>query len=502
MGRAKAGGRLFYLIFGALTVLAALPFLRSRLLPMQDYPHFLVFARAFSDCRDEASPFFGTYTVGFPLSPLLLPLVAVRTLARLSSLETAGRALWIAYAVGLPAASLWLLRVLRRDAWAVVLVFPLVISFWVIGGFFAFATSMPLLIVGLGAAVRWLESPSWKSGALLAAVVASLHLWHALAFAQLLLDFGVLWLLYRFESPGARLRALLPTLPGLGLFVAWLLATVRGRPPGGKPATWPAFFDNAGHFFDTIGPIVPEAIGATAILALLVLIASFAGHASPPSRSSGAFRVANPFAILALVAVACFLVMPSTCFGVEGIGNRQPYLAALFLVFGWTPPARGAVRSVALGLLAGASALVLLHLGRRFSQFDDETVGASRLIDRLAPGDSLLAPLSPAGTRAFPGKPLVALDQYGSIRKGSLPNSSFAGYEINFIRYVGGKNPMPGILGAAWLDHPGLQRFDYVLLRGAGNLAATRPKQLRQVARDGDWVLYGVCGSRAIGACR
>lgn len=491
--------RLFLLIFVALTALAALPFWLTRILPMQDYPHYLVLVRAFADLGHPASPFHGTYTTGFPLSPIVLPMLLTRGIAAVTGLETAGRIMWTLYAIGLPVASLYLLTVLDRDRWAVLLVFPIVISYWVIGGFFAFATAAPLFVLGLALTVRWLEAPTRARGVALALVFCALHLWHALFFAQLALDFGVLWLLARADGARARARSFLPALPAILLFLAWIASAVRGRAPGQKPPAWPPFFDNASRVFEYVGPIVPQAAGAVAILALFVAVTATAFKAHR-TRDAGVFRVASPFAWLALLAAVCFLVFPATCFGVEGIHNRQPWIAALLLVFAWTPPARGAARAVVLSIACAAGVLTLVHLARRFAAFERETAGASRLIDRLRPSETLLAPIGTGTTAAFPGKPLVALELYASARHGGLPNASFAGYEINFIRYANGKNPMPGI-GAAWLDHAGLTRFDYVLLRGREPPNVARSRRVQVVARDGEWVLFSVCGSKSRPTC-
>ena len=189
-----------------------------------------------------------------------------------------------------------------------------------------------------------------------------------------------------------------------------------------------------------------------------------------------------------------------TLFGVEGIANRQPYLAALLFVFGWSLPARPAARAALLALVGGAGALGLVHIGRRFIAFDRESVGASRLLDRLGPGNTLLAPIGVGSSTAFPGKPLIALELYATLRHGGLPNTSFAGYDIMIVRYVNDRNPMPGISGG-WLDHPALRRFDYVLLRGAVGAAATRTGVVRPVAKDGEWSLYAVCGRKALPRC-
>jgi hypothetical protein len=490
---------LFFVVFGLLTVLGAVPFWLTRILPMQDYPHFLLFARVFGDCHDPGSPFHGAYTNGFPLSPLLLPILVTRAIARFSSFETAGRVIWTLYAVGLPVASLHLLGVLRRDPWCVLLVFPLVISYWVIGGFFGFATGMPLLLLGLAASVRWLEAPTLRRGAVLAALVVAAFLWHALIFAQLALDFGVLWLLHRAESGRARVRALAPLGPAMAIFVAWMMASVHGHAPGRKPPQWPRFLENASHFFDYLGPL-PQASG----LAFLLVLVLAAGAAAAPAASpgaSGAFRVKRPFTWLAIAAAVGYAILPSVCFGVEGLNNRQPYIAALLFVFGWTLPARRGPRALLLGAVGVASALGLSHLGRRFAAFDRETAGASRLLDRVGPGEALFAPLDRVSTSSFPANPLAALGLYASVRRGGLPNASFAGYQINLVRYVNDQNPMPGLSTYGWRGATGLTRFDYVLLRGPVAATIERDLPLRLVAKEDDFTLLSVCGGGSQPAC-
>jgi len=484
--------RALFAVFSLLTGLCVLPFWLTHLLPMQDYPNLLLFARAFGDCHTPGSPFFGTYTTGFPLSPLVLPLLVTRAIAGFSSYETAGRVLWTLYAVGLPVASLHLLRVLRRDPWSVLLVFPLVLSYWVIGGFFAFATGMPLLLLGLATSVRWFEAPTRRRGLLLAALLAAALLWHALIFAQFALDFAVLWWLSRAEDGRARARALAPLGPALAIFVAWTMASIQGRSPGRRPPQWPPFLDNATRFFTYLGPL-PEAVGVLFLLALV--IAAFA--ATMPAAAPGAslaFRVKSPFTWLAIVSAAGYVLLPSTCFSVEGINNRQAYPAALLFVFGWSLPARRLPRALLLGVIGVGSALGLVHLAGRFAAFDRETAGASRLLDRLGPGETLFASLDRVSTISFPEKPLIELDLYASIRHGGLPNGSFAGYAINFVRYVNDQNPMPGLSPRAWQGSPGLQQFDYVLLRAPVGPLVARDRSLRLVATDGGFTLFSVCG--------
>jgi hypothetical protein len=489
---ARVNDRLFLVVLVALTALAVAPFWLTRILPMQDYPQILLFARAWGDCKDPASPFHGTYTTGFPLSPLILPILALRGLGAVFGLETAGRILWTAYAVALPAASLHLLATLRRDRWAVLLVYPILLSYWVLGGFFSFATSAPLLVIALSLGVRWLTAPTRTHGAAFAAIVCVLELWHAIAFIQIVIDFTVLWLILR-RGELRRVRAFVPLAPGLLLFAAWMGTTFVGRPPGSRPPRWPPFAESARHFFELIGPTFSHAIVGVVALTTVVLVASFV---SQGSVERDPYRVANPFAIVASVAVVAYFILPADCFGVQGISNRQPWLAALLLVFAWRVPSRRAPRAAVLGLVGGAGALVLVFVLTRFVAFDRESAGASRLIDRLGPGDTLLSPLRGGFSTAIPGKPLSALELYASIRHGGLPNSSFAGYDYNIVRYVDGKNPMPGLI-VDWLKSPALGRFDYVLLRNPPAGIKAQADVMQEVQRDGEWVLYGVCGSKS-----
>ena len=364
-----------------LTLLAAVPFWLTDLLPMIDYPPFLTFVRAFQDHGDPASPFHGTYTTGWPVAPLVLPILLARAIAAASSIGIAGKVLLTAYTVALPAASMLLLRVLRRDRWCVLLVFPLVHSYWVSGGFFAFATAPPLVVLGLAVAVRWLDRPTPRLGVGLAAIAVALLLWHALALAQLLLDVALLWALWRAPGPRERWRALLPLTPSLALFAVWVGMSVLTRPSGapvpGPVAAWPPFFENAAQLPEFVGVLLPISVGYVLLFALLVVAGATAEPAAPhasPESPTARYRVPNAFAVLALASVVCHLVLPSYCLGVEGINNRHPWMAALLFTFAWSLPARPAPRAGLLASMAIGGGALLLHLCGRFVDFHRETV--------------------------------------------------------------------------------------------------------------------------------
>lgn len=487
----------FAAAFTILTLLAASPFWLSAILPMQDYPQFLTFVRAFSDCHDPASPFFGAYTTDFALSPLVLPLVLARSLAALVGIEQAGRILWTAYAIALPLTTLDLCRVAGSPRATAFFVFPLVLCYWVTGGFFAFATGAPLLLFGLACTLRWFAAPTGARAAALALVACALHLWHGYLFAQFVLDVGALWLLFRFAGRRARVRALSPLLPAALLFVAWSRA-VAGRPHAHVVLRYASFGESCARFFEFIAPILPGAAVGVGLFALLGVASTLA---APRARDDARFVVRNPFAWLAALSLALYFILPRDGFSTEGLDNRQPWLAALLFVPAARLPAPGAARRAVIAFTVAASACALLFIGRRFAAFDAESAGASRLIDRIPDRATLLAPVGTGATRSFPGRPLIAVEQYATIRHGGLPPSSFAGYGMSFIRYVGDHNPMPG-LPSRWLDNPLLRRYDYVLLRSPlAALAQTRHAVVRPIARDGDWMLFATCGGHALPDC-
>jgi hypothetical protein len=383
----------------------------------------------------------------------------------------------------------------------VLLVFPLIHSYWLVGGFFAFTTASSLVVFGLAVGLRWLAEPTTARGLALAALATATFLWHALAFAELVAAFGLLWLLWRAPSLLDRARALLPLAPALALYVIWTSVVVRGASMSKRPTTYPTIAEELPRFFEFIGPTVPGAVAGVLLLGLLVLLASAARparHRPPPV----ALRARNPASWLGAFAALCFVVLPASTAGVEGINNRFPWWAAIFVVFAWSPPRDRVPRAAALGALVAFGAGVMLHLGGLFARFDRESAGASRLIDRLGPGETLLAPVGTGSTRSFPGKPLIEVEQYATVRHGGLPNSSFAGYDLNYVVYANGKNPMPGIptAGTSWLHHRELTRFDHVLVRGPAPTSASG-RRLVVEAVDGEWTLAGVCGSRARPHC-
>jgi len=489
-------GTLQLFAFCALLILAVTPLWITTLLPFMDYPQFLGFVRMLQDIPNPNSPFHGTYVLGFTFAPTILPMLVVRALSTFVSIETAGKLVYTAYVLGLPLASLRLLRVLDKDPCLVFLIFPLTFSYWFNGGFFAFCTGMPLITLGISEGIQWLAKPSERRGAVLALLLIAVFFWHALVFATLVQALFVLWLFARGKDLKARVVLTAPMIPALGLFLVWMRMNVLQRPSGPVKANcvYRPLWINTAEFLQSVGMLVAESYAQILLFCLLLVIFFRFGTSA---RTRQLFQIGNPFAILSLLAVAESLFLPRDCFGVEGLNHRQCWVAAYFLIFALEPVKSQSFRALALVTTIFFDTVYLGHFVQLFKQFDEESAGASRLIDRIAPGDTLLAP-GDGVTKSFPVKPLINLDLYATVRQGGLPNRSFAGYDVNFVRYANGKNPMPG-LGRDWGSRPELTRFDWVLLPNTAEKAS--PKRISFVARDGGWALYAVCGSRKGPVC-
>jgi hypothetical protein len=488
----------------AFTVAAARVWWLSTIVPGMDHPQFLVFVRVLQDHDDPTSPFHGTYSIASWLLPTSLPIQLTSLLARLCghSIETAAKVLLTAQNVGLVAASAYLLRSLGRSRWAVVLVFPLVHSRWTItGGYFVFATALPLVVLGWALTVRWLRRPDARSGAALATCLSTTLLWHGIGYAVLGMGFAALWLLWRAPSARDRVVSVVPALPSLLQCGLWW-ATTFGSKTGQGRTTWMAPPDAAEAVFEYVWTSVPHARELALTLVALVAYGLVANKRNVGAAASGSrmWRADNPFAAVSAAYLLAYFTFPMNLNQVEGVASRFAYPAVLAFAFAWNLPGGRAARGLLVASVLAFSAFCLGDITQRFRAFHEDTRGASTLMDRIGLHETLYyGPTDRGVSKDFaPGHlPLRELQQYATARHGGLPNSSFAGYGCNYVGYVGGKNPMPGLSGPPRYGAE-MTRFDYVLTR-AGQ--GPNDPRFRLVDTASGWELYGVCGSARFPVC-
>jgi hypothetical protein len=360
---------------------------------------------------------------------------------------------------------------------------------------------MTLVVLGWALTVQWLRSFDVRHGAALALCLIATLLWHAIGYAVLGLGFAVLWSLWRATSWRHRMLGALPTVPSLVHGALWW-ATTFGRAGGNRSgASWMPPRLAADSMIEYAWTSVPNAAGIALLFAVIVGFGLVLGTRNVGSGAeSRMWRVANPFLVVSVAYLVAYFILPMQFNQVEGVANRFAYPAALAFVFAWNLPAGRVSRALVLAAVIGFSGFCLSDITQRFRAFERDTRGASSLIDRVGLHETLYYyPADQGVSKDFaPGhKPLRELQQYATVRQGGLPNSSFAGYGCNYVSYVGGKNPMPGLFGPPrWSAE--MTRFDYVLSRrGEG---PTDPR-FHFIDRNEGWELYGVCGSHRLPVC-
>lgn len=490
-------------VLGFLTFLTGRVWWLTAIVPGQDYPQFLVFVRAAEDHTDPASPFHGTYTLAPWYIPTVLPTQLARLLAVLcgGSIESGTKLLLTLQNVAMVAAGAYLLRVLKRPRWAIVLLFPLIHSRWTVGGgYVAYATSFPLIVLGWAFVVRWFERRDVTMGVLLAACLSLALLWHGIAFAVLGLGFTGLWILWRAPSLRTRALSLLPTVPSLTLFAVWIGSTFRSKAESSR-WRWRQPWEAADGILYHVCPTTPHATALALLLCVLLVGGLLVARRNMGASESGVrpWRVDNPFLFVAALYLIFYFILPIDALSVEVLSPRLSIQAATAAVFAWNLPSARVARTTVVAAVAAFAALCLVDVAICFRAFDVETRGASYLIDRIGRHETLYHwPPQGGASAAFgtPNRMLVELQQFSTARHGGLPNSSFAGYGVNYVRYVNG-NPMPFLrTPPSWTRD--MRRFDYVLVR-AGQ-GPSDPHFQRIDAREG-WELYAVCGSQRFPVC-
>lgn len=258
------------------------------------------------------------------------------------------------------------------------------------GGFAAYATSFPILVLGWALTARWFERRDLRSGVALAACICAALLWHGIGFVNVGLSFAVLWLLWRAPSWRARMLGVVPTVPSLVLCAAWL-STTFGRSAAHTPPYWQELGEAANLLFEHVGASVPHSEGRLLAfgLVLAVGLAACRGHRGACGPAARMWHVDNPFLVLSLAYLVAYFAFPLHMNRIEGIANRFTYPALLAFLFAWNLPARSTPRALVLAAMCALSSWSLADIASRFRAFDRETRGASALIDRLGPRETL-----------------------------------------------------------------------------------------------------------------
>jgi hypothetical protein len=432
----------------------------THLLPCVDYPQHLALSDIARRLHDPNAPERAEYELNFFTYNGLFHFV-VAALSSILPIELAGRSVVAFSLLAMAAATLALVRILRRPPFHAALFTPILFSFAVGWGFvnYVLATAVAAwTLVFLALAAIRPRLPLLLTVAMLGLLCAFAHVLATLVLC-LIGAALVLELAWRTAPPSrgpldrtmhAVRRSLLVGLPLL-LGCAFCVAVYRRqydwdpnmyRDPtieGSAPPIWQKLVFFSAFATDLFGDATDQVV-----LWLAMAIMGFAAykawtHDGDPPRGKDDDRpppVLAPFVVMTLA----YLTTPMVLIGTHLIFPRLAQWAVLGAVFA-TPAFPVRIRArvqeyvLRLGVVAGLS--LLLHC----LLFDAETRDASAMIDDLPPGRSATAVIWDPGTIAFRNGTLTHLAAYYAARKHGQWAFAFARYLSVPVRFRAGSQP-------------------------------------------------------------
>ncbi len=417
-------------------LVAALPLLPSRWLPMVDLPqHELVadtLARHLANGSTSTTELnLFTYNAGFEFATTLLrPLLGP---------VTAGHAVLTLGAAGLTLAIARLRRVLGESPWPALLAPLLTLHYAASWGFANFTLGVPLLFVALGDALELRAER--RDGALLVRAYAcalALATTHVLATLAACAGFALLAVPSLLRVP--TLRSLRGWLVAAGplllasVFDVGAFLWARAHPH----APWENAWAEGRHDgpLARLASLVPNTLGtasdrgdalvlASLSVALIALVIRARRTPVPPAKSE------TVSAFLPLGYAALYLVVPTVFVATFYVGER--FAALAFLAAIATVPCSSPSRALRALCLA-ASLAAALRLETIVRAADEAARDGIAVLDAISPHASLLPVNRDVGVEGFARSPLRHLFARHALREGATVGYSFLRFESPPVR--------------------------------------------------------------------
>nr|WP_217276041.1 hypothetical protein [Corallococcus exiguus] len=481
--------------FVAALVLGALPLWVSRSLPMVDLPQHLYLISVLHRLDDPTTLYPTLFAARHELTPYLGYYYLVSALNWLLPLEMANRVFLTAYVVGMPLGMAFLLRGLGRPSWPALLTLPLAYGDSFGWGFINYLAALPLTLLCCGLFVRTLTDAPRRArwGVGLAVCLVAVLLFHVQAFG--FLAFGLPWLLLTTPVPEdaaargivarvkPRVPALLGVVPGVTLFLSWVVLRF-GNPPDIQPGApwkawgptfspqnlaWKGFEQNRAEFFQVLANTFHDgsdrwplyAVGAVAVAGWVL------GLVGPGTRREGPLARWRLLG-LGVLALALYFLLPFDIRGyVYYLNTRYAHLAAALLVASM-PAARADWRRP-LGLAAAGSALLLSFvMGRGFQNFSQEARELEALSGLAANRPKVMGLVFDPRSSVVRFPVFIHAAAVVARERGGVPNFTFATTPHSPLRYRG---EVPPTFPSEWRPQEMNQAtqgtwYDHFLVRG------------------------------------
>lgn len=221
----KRTDRVFLFCLFSLAFVSLLPIWGVPFLPMQDYPQHLFISKILATYNEPAYDWRAYYTVDLRPTPYSLSYIFKNLLARVVSLETAGR-IFLSLYLGFTALLVALLRKRHRTAgepWPLLLLFPFLFNQIYYLGFENYLISIPILFLCIEHldlfADRKISAKSITIHSLLLVFLFAAHPYSPLVYIVFCLTTASI----RLPDRAAFWRAIAPAAILCSIFIAWYL---------------------------------------------------------------------------------------------------------------------------------------------------------------------------------------------------------------------------------------------------------------------------------------
>lgn len=492
-------------------------FLRWRIQPMQDLPHYVGLSAIVSDWGRPGSIYTDLYEPIDPLAANSFLFVIVGYTGRLIGVTHAMRLYLCLYVAGIPLVTAYALRVFGRSVWPAVAAAPLVyynLSF--IAGFANQLFATPFMFACIPLLYRILMKPTRgriTAGAIAYLILflghAQLYLWGgflSIALVVACIGFTLLDrrepLLGRAKHAGLQaLVALSTVLPSLVVFGRWFWNTFGGghdkavvlNNTGSAKEGFGAYFRTTGELFSQFNDtfhVFQTGDDMKALLAIVIAVSIGVVFARMHRfRRPPVLEVA--FALTAL----SYFFLPDGIKGQEILSQRQPGISLCFLPALLSPvPARisRGARAVVVTTICALTIFLFKSWYSNLALFErEEAVGLTWVMDAMEPRARLHYVKNDPNSKYFNWRPFWHVEKlYMGDKLGQTPDTG-AINATSPIRYK------PGLEIHRVTDHYNWEgnmeiwrNFEYVLLRkqtGPLNVAKQHGELVR---KSGDWQLW------------
>jgi len=512
---------LFPILLGLCLLATILPLWVTGHLPAVDAPQHLFLIHVLGNLDDPSLPYAQIYEARPGLTYLTF-YYSVRGVAALVGVETALK-LWLTLVIaGIPLSLLALLRALGRSRWLALLACPLAFTDNFYWGLISFVSSLPLTFLTLAFFVRSLETPvgTRRSRLALFALALSLlglQLTHAAGMIFPAVALPLLLLTTPSDRP-RRIRTLAALVPGVAVFLAWLLSGVnRGRQFGKPGEPWKAaapLFNKENFVFtgleERVGKFVELLSNgfwsyadrpAIYVLAAVAVLAVVFALVRPQQLSMSRIARLRP-ALLCALAAAFYFFLPTDITGyMYQIHPRYAQVAAL-LAIPVLPFPLGRLTQVWAGLAAALALYSGVNLSVLFHRFDTEAEAFELVAQKLPKHARILHLVVAKGSRHATHAVYLHYPALAAMRVSGVPSFSLATDPSFPVGYREGAQPpappwewRPETF--SWKDHA--IWYDHFLARGdfpPERLFGPHAGEVELVSSVDTWRLYRRRGPR------